>query len=241
MEPQKKKAPKVVEVPDIMKSQKKKAPETVEVPDSIAELLHAYKRGDKLTEEQEQELFGFLADQDDVLNLVMAPPFSYTKRNYNRLMKEMGRREYGAVPKVPRPEAELPRLEAKDYRAFIASLWSEAKDIGTITVQKWYQRAGELGFFDETTGKVNLRAFVEEAISFYVEHGRKIAELEQEALSNKALAAMLAEAVSKLTQTITLVDAQIDYLEASYPKLKWQLIPLRVLTNIERYKQREVS
>lgn len=212
--------------------------EIPEVPDEIKRLLMDFRDKREINEQQLATLFEFLGDQK-IMPLVMSKSFRYTKRDYDRLNKAMLRKGIGERP--PKPERELMRLEAKDYREFIQGLWDDAKNIGTMTVQRWLQRASELGYFDETTNKVDMPGFVEDACDFFLKNYNRITELEQEALANKAMAAMLAEAVNKLTQKITLVDAQLGYLEQSYPQLKYSLIPLRVLTNIESYKPKEVA
>lgn len=209
-----------------------------EISEEIKQLLMDFRDRRAMDEQQLATLFKFLADQN-IKPLVMSKFFKYSKTDYERLKKTMQRT--GIVVLPPKPEKELERLVAKDYRDFIAKFWADAKIIGETTVMRWVQRASELGYFDESLNKVDMPRFVQDACNFFIKNYHRITELEQEALANKALAAMLAEGVNSLAQRIVLVDAQLGFLEQSFPQLKYPLIPIRVLTNFDYYKPKEVA
>jgi hypothetical protein len=217
---------------------KKEPPKALElarqVPEDIANLLGQFKGQEKLSDDDEDKLFSYLMAQEDILSLVTAEPFKFTKRDYGRLNKAMSRK--GAAKKRGEPIAEIDRVSDFKKREFLRQLAESSWEIGTDVMMKWVQRASELGYYDEAAKKVDMARFVNDAIEFFILHGEEIAELEATALANRGMAAMLAEAVGKLSSTIILVDTQLDRLEKSYPQLHFQLIPLRVLTNIERYK-----
>jgi len=205
-----------------------------QVPEDIAKLLGHFKLKEKLSEDDEAKLFSYLSGQENILALVTAEPFKFTRTDYGRLNKAMTTK--GIITRKGQPIAEIDRVADEKKREFLRQLAESSWEIGTDVMMKWVQRASELGYYDEDTKKVDMARFVNSAIEFFIQYGTSIAELEATAIANRGMSAMLAKAFSKLSSTIILVDTQLDGLEKRYPQLHYQLIPLRVLTNIERYK-----
>lgn len=213
-------------------TEKQKATEELEamnqVPDDIAKLLMQFKGKKELSEGDEPKLFAYLMGQD-ILPLVTGEPFKFSKRDYGRLNKAMLRK--GVRKKEVEPVKELDRVADEKKREFFRKLGEDSWNIGTDMTMKWVQRAKELG--------VGVPEMVNAAMEFYFEYSRIVEELEADALANKGMAAMLYGAVSKLSQTITLLRTQLESLEARHPQLRYELIPMNVLTNLERYMPKE--
>lgn len=201
---------------------------TSQVPEDIAKLLTQFKGKKELSEGDESKLFAYLMGQD-ILPLITGEPFKFSKRDYGRLNKVMLRK--GVRKKEVEPVKELDRVAAEKKTLFFKQLGEDSWDIGTDMTMKWVQRAKELG--------TSVPEMVNAAMEFYYEYYRTVEELEADALANKGMAAMLYGVVSKLSQTIMLLRAQLESLEARHPQLRYELIPINVLTNLERYMPKE--
>lgn len=149
-------------------------------------MLMKYKtRGKKaLTDEQLGELFDFLSTVPDVKSLVMGEEFKFTESQYEALMKMMGRA--GVVKKKaaqPTPEKAIKSTMAKRTSdaagAFANKLFDDMLSIGGETVMRWYQFAGELGYYDQAKQKVDMPKFVGDAINFFIENKQAVTELNQ--------------------------------------------------------------
>ena len=198
----------------------------MDVPPEIGKLLTAYKNR-SISKDDEEKLFDYLYEVDDVKGLVTSPPFNYTKRDYNRLMAAMSRRRISPQTVVRAPERELQRIEGVDFKKFISQMWSQVKDIGMETVMRWVQRASELGYYDPDTGTVDMHAFVNDACEFYIKYAPKLEEMEQDKMASQAMVSVLSEAFNRTLRRLYLVKITVDALEMAHPRSSHILVPLK--------------
>jgi hypothetical protein len=200
-------------------------------PEPVQELLRAYlSKSRELTEEEMNEVIEYAAGTEDLLGLVTSMGFS--KRDYYRLHKAI-LRAGEAVRKPITPEKEIDRLEAKDYKDFMKQVWDEVMAVGKGATAKWYRIAGELGFYDKETKKVNMAAFIAEAVTFYVENKAKVEELEMEAAANIGIARMMMGVSTRLYTRQVMLRTMIESLMRDRPDLRMRLMPLLAATTFK--------
>jgi len=198
----------------------------MDIPPEMEKLLMAYKNK-SISKDDEEKLFDYLYEIDDIKGLVSSPPFSFTKRDYNRLMAAMSRRRVKPEAVVRTPGRELQRIEGVDFKKFISQMWSQVKDIGMETVMRWVQRASELGYYDPETGTVDMHAFVNDACDFYIRYAPRLEEMEQDRLASQAMVSVLSEAFNRTLRRLYLIKITVDALEIAHPGSSYILVPIK--------------
>ena len=90
-------------------------------------------------------------------------------------------------------------------------MWKEAKSIATDTLQRWYRRANEFGYFDKKNETVRMKEFVEDACNFFVENKETVAQKDEEILNLKAAVATFAEISKPNVLRINALDSYIEF------------------------------
>jgi len=152
-----------------------------EVPDDVRDLLMRYKNREKLSSEEQDTLFDYLATVDDLLALVSSTPYQFRRTDYMRLAKAMGRR--GIKRRVKAPEEELVSVKLSKQKEFVRKLSETMWGIGAETIMKWYSLAAEVGYYKDELKDVDMAEFVRYAVQFYLDEGTRIRELQLDNVS----------------------------------------------------------
>lgn len=163
------------------------------IPPEIAAILVKSKEK-KLTKKQKTKLVYWIIEMrkssDFNLKRLVIDSFGYSEQDYNTLWVTLDRFEKGLTVSA---KEKLKQLEADAFSNFISDIWTEAKGIATDTLQRWYRRAVEFGYFDQKTQSVRMKEFVEDACNFYVENKEIVGSYEEEILNLKAAVSTFAE------------------------------------------------
>ncbi|MQY62074.1 hypothetical protein GH146_02140 [archaeon] len=142
------------------------------------------------------------------LRSLLKKDFDYSETEYNSLANKVRRFEKSLSVSA---EDRLKNLEGDAFGTFIENLWSEAKGIATDTLQRWYRRAIEFGYFDKDTETVRMKEFVEDACNFYVENKEIVGSYENEILNLKAAVATFAEMSKPSVLRIMALHSYIEF------------------------------
>jgi hypothetical protein len=164
------------------------------VPKEITKLFEKQKEKKKLTKNQKTKLFYWIIDMKkssdfDLKNFVKNE-FGYDDTDYTRLWAKLNRFEKNLEVTSKK---QLKKRESEAFADFIDNIWLEAKSIATDTLQRWYSRAIEFGYFDEENESVRMKEFLEDALNFYVENRETIKSNTQKMLDYKAACTAFAE------------------------------------------------
>jgi len=151
-----------------------------QLPEDVSDLFIKY-RDQKASKEEQIKLFKWIDSMRKVpgfnLKDLVEAGFGYAAKDYTRLRTALTR--FRKMMKVTARD-ELRRLENQDFATFIENMWNEAKTIATEVVMAWREKALNMGYFDEETGKVKMKAFIMDAVNFYIENKDRLEELQEQ-------------------------------------------------------------
>lgn len=205
-----------------------------EVPEEILDLLEMVRKQEDLTEEQKDTLFSFLSSRiNNIKKLVMEEiEPGYTERDYKRLVQAKRRHgEYQQTAKaLEDPKQKLRSEESGDFADYITDQWNQARSIGLKAIQKWMNRASELGYYDKDTDRVEMGRFVEDALKFYVTQATRVEELEQEAVAGDVVRSIMADYIKMQRSRMVKVSVLLNRIVSQSPEAEELLEPaLRLL------------
>lgn len=182
-----------------------------QLPDEIATLIT--KNKDKSIKAKEQKkLIQWIIDMKKTvgwsLRSLLKKDFDYSEAEYNTIANKVRRFEKSLSVSA---EDRLKGLEGDAFGVFIDNLWSEAKGIATDTLQRWYRRAIEFGYFDKDTETVRMKEFVEDACNFFVENKEIVGSYGNEILNLKAAVATFAEISKPNVLRIMALHSYIEF------------------------------
>lgn len=181
------------------------------IPEEIADLLVKSKEK-KLDKEGRSKLAYWIIDMkkssDFNLKRLVTDSFGYSQKNYNTLLITVSRFEKKLTISA---KEHLKQLEGDAFSIFITDIWKEAKSIATDTLQRWYRRAIEFGFFDKNNETVRMKDFVEEALDFYVANRETVSQKDEKILNLKAAVATFAEISKPNVCRINALDSYIEF------------------------------
>ncbi|MBA7612300.1 hypothetical protein ES703_19536 [subsurface metagenome] len=181
------------------------------IPPKIAAILVKSKEK-KLTKKQKTELAYWIIDMrkssDFNLKRLVIDSFGYSEQDYNTLWVIVDRFEKGLTVSA---KEKLKKLEGEAFSTFITDIWKEAKSIATDTLQRWYRRAVEFGYFDKENETVRMKEFVEDACNFYVNNKETIGSYEEEILNLKAAVSTFAEISKPNVLRIMALHSYIEF------------------------------
>ena len=185
---------------------------TVEqLPDEIATLITKNK-AKSIKAKGQKKLIQWIIDMKKTvgwsLRSLLKKDFDYSETEYNSLANKVRRFEKSLAVSA---EDRLKNLEGDAFGTFIENLWSEAKSIATDTLQRWYRRAIEFGYFDKDAETVRMKEFVEDACNFYVENKEIVGSYEVEILNLKAAVATFAEMSKPSVLRIMALHSYIEF------------------------------
>lgn len=164
-----------------------------QIPEDIAELIEKNKDKSIKADERKklmQWIIGMKKTEGWSLRGLLIKDFGYSETEYNTLANKT--RQFEKTLTVSAKE-QLKKLEGDAFSIFITDIWKEAKSIATDTLQRWYRRAIEFGYFDKKNETVRMKDFVEEALDFYVANRETISQKDEEILNLKAAVSTFAE------------------------------------------------
>lgn len=181
------------------------------IPPEIADLFVKNKEK-KLKKEGRSKLAYWIIDMkkspDFNLKRLVIDSFGYSNQDYNTLLVKVSRFEKKLTVTA---KDQLKQLEGDAFSIFLTDIWKEAKSIATDTLQRWYRRANEFGYFDKKNETVRMKEFVEDACNFFVENKETVAQKDEEILNLKAAVATFAEISKPSVQRINALDSYIEF------------------------------
>lgn len=200
----------------------------VEVPEDLRVLFELEKQR-RTSKEDRVQLFKFLDKcyaEDPTFNAAkfLRENFDYTATDYNRLMVAYKRwKEAGGLKK--KPEAILSEKESKDYAEFLDKMWREARDISLDIVMGWVGKAKEMGYYNEKEQKVDMKKFIEDAVTFYIQYKYSIEYMEERYRDLEALAKTFMHLLEPQTYRIIALKLYVDFI-TEVMKLEARGIPV---------------
>jgi len=150
------------------------------LPEDVADLFIKF-RDKKASKEEQIKLFRWINSMQRVpgfnLKDLVQAGFGYASKDYTRLKVNLSR--FRKTMRVTAKD-ELRRLENQDFATFIENMWNEAKTIATEVVMAWREKALNMGYFDEESGKVKMKDFIMDAVNFYIENKDRLEELQEQ-------------------------------------------------------------
>lgn len=160
----------------------------IEIPEDIRELF-LRELNNTATDDEREKLFMFieelLASKPDLKLTRILRDLGFDLQSYNRFMQRYRKwRQEMAGEKIPKG---LKRLETKAFAKFVRTAWEEVRDIALDVVMGWYDRAKEMGYYNPESQKVDMRKFIEDAVTFYTQYRYSIDIFEEQYRDLEAL------------------------------------------------------
>lgn len=174
------------------------------VPDEIKELF-LRERENRATKDEREKIFMFIEDllseYPDIKLTSLLKQMGYAPNEYVRFMNRYRRwRE-----QLTKPPKKLKRLEQRAFAKFIEEAWGEVRDIALDVVMGWYDKAKEMGYYNPDSQKVDMRRFIEDAVTFYTQYKYSIDSIEEQFYDLEAYAKTLTRMLEpQLYRLITL-------------------------------------
>jgi len=201
----------------------------IEVPEDLRVLFELEKQK-RTSSEDRVPLFEFLDKcyaEDPTFNAAkfLRENFNYTATDYNRLMIAYKRWKEAGRSLKKKPEVIIGEKETKDYADFLDKMWREARNISLDIVMGWIGKAKEMGYYNEEKQKVDMKKFIEDAVTFYIQYKYSIETLEERYRDLEALARTLARLLEPQTYRIIALKLYTEFV-TEVMKLEARGIPV---------------
>ena len=161
------------------------------IPPDVDELLRLEKEGRLKNYEREPiyKLFDAIKMNNPHFNFrtFLIENYGFDQKDYTRLITAYSRyRKAGGITKSP--AAVIGDEAQRDYADFITKMWREARDISLDIVMGWVNKAKEMGYYNPDKKKIDMRKFIEDAVTFYIQYKYSVEVMEERYMDLMALA-----------------------------------------------------
>lgn len=161
------------------------------IPSDVDELLQLEREGRLKSYEREPifNLFDSIKLQNPHFNFrtFLIDNYGFDQKGYTRLITAYSRyRRTGGITKSP--TAIIGEEAQRDFAKYLTDTWREARDISLDIVMGWMNKAKEMGYYNEDKKKVDMKKFIEDAVTFYIQYKYSVEVMEEKYMDLMALA-----------------------------------------------------
>jgi len=166
--------------------------DVIHIPDDI-EVIIARELQRKASPEDRNRFFEWLTDvyrshpDFNLSNFLRKRGFSHS--DYTRVWRAYKR----YTSKIHAPTGAIYRTALDDFANFAKKMWEEARDISLDILMGWSDKAKEMGYYNPEKKKIDMKRFIEDAVTFYIQYKYTIEDFEERYRDLEAYARMLQE------------------------------------------------
>ena len=186
------------------------------VPPDVDELLQLEREG-RLRNYEREPIFKFFDSvklENPHFNIrdFLMTYYDYDQKAYTRIINAYGRyRKAGGITKSP--QAVVGEEAQRDYASFITEMWREARDIALDVVMGWVNKAKEMGYYNPNKKKIDMKRFIEDAVTFYIQYKYSVEMMEEKYMDLMALAKAFEKLFEPQIYRIISLKLYVDFIK----------------------------
>ena len=184
---------------------------SIEVPSDIEDIIKL-EFAKQASEKEREKLFSWLMDvlikyPNFNMHKFLTERFGYDHTAYTRVVNNFKRwrAKLRGVSKIRKP--------LEDYLKFVEDMWNEARDIALDVVMGWVDKAKEMGYYNSAEKKVDMKKFIEDAVTFYIQYKYVVDQIEERYKDLEAYAMTLQELVSPQVYRLIALRLYMEFIQ----------------------------